>query len=125
MDESAAERMSYRHYSRRLTPRVELLGLLHGYIVSMNLSLVVRDVSTGGFAVESPIGFPRAAMHEFRLTTANGDLEHVRARVVYCRETADDPNFPFVVGFSFVREATANRTVERLMDAATAVLEFP
>ncbi len=91
----------------------------------MNLSFLVRDVGAGGFAVESAIGFPRAAVHEFRLTTANGEFVHVRARAMYCRENPDNPQYPFVVGFSFVQDASVNRTVERLMDAATAVLEFP
>src|SRR5512145_749606 len=61
------------------SPRIEVMGQLHGQLVPMNVPLDVRDLSNGGFAVESSVDFPVGAVHRFRFITQNGIEVLIRA----------------------------------------------
>ena len=43
---------------RRRSPRVELVGRLHGHDVSLDVPVVVRELSLGGMAIETTFSFP-------------------------------------------------------------------
>jgi hypothetical protein len=69
---------------RRRAPRFELLGRVHGQIVSLATAVRVREISLGGLSFESTIAFPVGAIHEFRLQLGDASDVVLRARVVRC-----------------------------------------
>jgi hypothetical protein len=69
---------------RRRSPRFELLGRLHGQVVSLATDVRVREISLGGLSFESAIAFPVGAIHEFRLQLGDRSTVILRARVVRC-----------------------------------------
>jgi hypothetical protein len=91
---------------RRRSPRIELLGQLHGHEVSLQVDVKVREISLGGMAIETPFGFPLGAVHQFRLTLGDGSVAALRGRVVHCRFEARTgvPGF-YVTGFEFIDDA--------------------
>src|SRR5579864_9723629 len=69
---------------RRRSPRFELLGRLHGQVVSVATDVRVREISLGGLSFESAIAFPVGAIHEFRLQLGDRSSVILRGRVVRC-----------------------------------------
>jgi hypothetical protein len=90
---------------RRSTPRLEVLGRLHGQLVSLDVPISIGNVGLGGFSAESAMPFPLGARHQFRFTTHQGSEVDIRAVVVHRRPgySADGQTF-FVTGFSFVHD---------------------
>lgn len=87
---------------RRRSPRMEMLGRVHGQAVSLDVPLTVREISLGGMSVEAPVPFPIDAIHEFRLTLGDGSTVLLRARVVYCRPAKGSDAPVYVCGMHFV-----------------------
>ena len=88
---------------RRRAHRVEVLGQLHGHVVALKLPLVVRDIGSGGFSVETPVPFPIDSTHSFRFTTADGHEVRVKAESVRClRVSPADAHPAYITGFEFV-----------------------
>ena len=88
---------------RRRSPRVELLGRLHGHAVSLNLPLLVREVSLGGMSMVTSVPFPVGAIHEFSLTLGDGAAVSLNGRIVYSREMESSEGEPqYVSGVEFV-----------------------
>jgi hypothetical protein len=98
---------------RRTSPRIEILGRVHGQAVSLGVPVTVREISLGGMAIETPVPFPMGALHEFRLTLGDGSTVLLRARVVHCRPAGKASDTPvFVSGMHFVDdEAITGQTV--------------
>jgi hypothetical protein len=69
---------------RRHAPRFELLGRVHGQIVSVATAVRIREISLGGLSFESSIAFPVGAIHEFRLQLGDRSDVVLRGRVVRC-----------------------------------------
>jgi hypothetical protein len=69
---------------RRRSPRFELLGRLHGQVVSLATTVHVREIGLGGLSFESAIAFPVGAIHEFRLQLGDGSHVVLRGRVARC-----------------------------------------
>jgi hypothetical protein len=69
---------------RRRAPRFELLGRVHGQVVSLATQVRIRDVSLTGLSFESSIAFPVGAIHEFRLQMGDSSDVVLRGRVVRC-----------------------------------------
>src|SRR5262245_61253467 len=67
---------------RRRSPRVELLGLVSGRLLHPGTSVVVRDMSLGGLATETPFPFERGTVHDLQLTLGDGAAVDLRARVM-------------------------------------------
>jgi hypothetical protein len=88
---------------RRRSPRLQLLGEVHGQIVGIALPIVVRDLSDGGFSIVTSIDFPADAVHRFELALESDSRPpiQVQARVVHGRLLAGDPEALFVTGFAF------------------------
>jgi hypothetical protein len=106
---------------RRRSPRLELLGRLHGHVVSLNLDVIVRDVSLGGLAIETEFSFPVGALHEFRLTLTDGSSSELAARVVYSKPAPQRAGY-FVTGFQFLDDgSTAGFAVSELIGRITAI----
>lgn len=103
---------------RRSTPRLEVLGRLHGRLVSLDVPISVANVGLGGFSAESVMPFPLGARHHFRFTTDRGVEVNIRAVVVHRRPgySADGLTF-FVTGFAFVHDPMhdTSRDIRRLL----------
>jgi len=90
---------------RRRSPRIEILGRLHGHAVSLDVPVVVREISLGGMALETRFSFPVGAVHEFRLTLGDGSQVLLNGRVMHSRGS-NTPGAPptYVTGIQFVDE---------------------
>lgn len=90
---------------RRRSPRIEILGRLHGHAVSMDVPVVVREISLGGMTVETSFPFPLDAVHEFRLTLGDGSHVVLQGRVMHSR-SSNAPGAPaaYVTGIQFIDE---------------------
>ena len=90
---------------RRRSARVEILGRLHGRIVSLDLPVTVREISLVGMSIQTTVAFPVGAVHEFRLTLGDGSTVLLRGRVVYCRGHGRESGEPtFVSGVEFLED---------------------
>ena len=57
---------------RRRSTRIEILGRLHGRVVSLDVPVRVREISLGGMAIETAVSFAEGAVHDFRLRLGDG-----------------------------------------------------
>ncbi len=88
---------------RRRSPRVQLLGRLHGTMVSLDVPVDVIEMSLGGMSVETSISFPVGAVHTFSLTLGDGSTVELTGTVRHCRNVAPaGAEARYVVGFQFV-----------------------
>lgn len=87
---------------RRRSPRIELLGRLHGHSVSLDLPVRVVEISLGGMAVETSVPFPVGAIQLFRITLGDDSTTELSGRVMHSRNTAPDGATPvFTTGIRF------------------------
>lgn len=104
---------------RRRSPRIEILGRLHGHAVSLDVPVVVREISLGGMALETTFPFPPGAVHEFRLTLGDGAQVVLNGRVMHSRNTAEAGKPPvYVTGIQFVDDepTTGDSSVSDIVD---------
>ena len=100
LDESGA---TSRMLERRRSPRIQILGRLHGQIVGLDIPVTVRDISLNGLMIETPLSFPIGAVHLFRLVLGDDSVSVMTARIVRSRETvASDGSRLFVSGAEFI-----------------------
>jgi len=110
---------------RRKTPRIEVLGHLHGQLVAMDVPIIVRNLGAGGFGIESEVAFPVGATHTFRFTAATGFRIVVSGAARHCQPfTGADGVMRYRAGFEFLFDANGQtaRAVEALLEAVTSVL---
>ena len=107
---------------RRRNPRVELLSELYGCVVALDLPVLVRNASRGGFFVESACPFPVGSEHSFRFQTFGVRPTTV---VAVCRHTqrlgrsGSEPRY--AAGFEFLPQQSENlRRVLAIIATATA-----
>jgi hypothetical protein len=102
---SAPQQPTAMGRERRRSPRVELLGLVSGRLLQPGTAIVVRDMSLGGLATETPFPFERGTVHDLQLTLGDGAAVDLRARVMHCRNIAAEGEEPrYFTGFQFVDE---------------------
>jgi hypothetical protein len=90
---------------RRRAPRIEVLGRLHGHVVSLNAPVTVREISLVGLSFSAPMPFPLSAEHEFRLTLGDGSAVLLRGRIVRCQDThTPEGQRTYVMGVQFLDE---------------------
>lgn len=87
---------------RRRSTRVEVLGKIHGQVVSLDVALVVREISLGGMSIETPKAFTVGAIESFLLTLGDGAGVEVHGRVVYSKPASEEKPEVFVTGIQFV-----------------------
>jgi hypothetical protein len=125
MNLTSSPETSSRLHERRRSPRLQILGELHGHLVAVGLEMIIRDVSFGGLSVDSQLPFPVGVVHRFRLSVGDRSLT-VSARVVHSRQidVADGPP-RFRTGLEFVTDTPeARQAVEAIIDRMTSVLQF-
>ena len=112
---------------RRRAPRLDVpRGLVRAEIPGLNLSADVRDVSTGGFSIETFRPFAQGAVHQFRLKTSSGWSGAVRAKSAHCRWLNDpDGSVRFISGWQFLfdTDLAAEPVNERLVEEVAALLD--
>ena len=91
---------------RRHSPRIEILGHLHGHAVAFDVPVLVREISLGGMAVETEIPLAEGAGHEFLLTLGDGSTVELVGRVMHCRPVSDESDENHVSGIQFIDEQT-------------------
>jgi len=100
---------------RRRTPRVQLLGQLHGHLVTLDVPITVTELSLGGMRFETSIAFPADAVHDFGLTLGDESTVMLRGRVMHCRSIGTDDAKPlYAVGVQFI-EADEAGAIEPLI----------
>jgi hypothetical protein len=110
--------------SRRRFPRLEVLGLVEGRRVPLDVPLTMRDLSQGGFSAESTVPFPPGTHHQFRFTTATAHEVTLAATVVHCRLATARPDgqFTYITGFEFHSDESTDTSIASLMDTLASVL---
>jgi hypothetical protein len=111
---------------RRRAARLEVpRGLVRAEIPGLNLTADVRDVSTGGFSIETFRPFAQGATHQFKLKTSSGWSGVARAKAAHCRWLNDpDGSVRFISGWQFLfdTDLAAEPTNERLVEAVASLL---
>jgi hypothetical protein len=88
---------------RRRSPRIEILGRIHGHVASIDVPVTVREISLGGLSFATTMSFPIGAVHEFRLTLGDESFVVLRGRVVRSLEgAAPDGSRIYVTGVQFI-----------------------
>jgi hypothetical protein len=95
-----------RNDERRRTPRVEVLGRVQGHVVTLDLPVIVCEISLGGMSLETPFEFPVGDLQHFVLTLGDGSTLSLAGREAYCRSVAgaDNPR-AFRTGIQFEDDA--------------------
>jgi hypothetical protein len=103
---------------RRRSPRVEILGRLHGLVVTLDAPVMIREISLGGMSVETTFEFPAGIRQEFQLTLGDGSVVVVVGLVRHSHNTAALGDTPrYVTGLQFVDDDTGDPdAVSRLME---------
>jgi hypothetical protein len=93
---------------RRRSPRIEILGRLQGRAVSLDVPVIVREISLGGMSVESALLFTLGDVHEFLLTLGDGSQVPLRGRVMRSEETVSpEGKTLFITGLQFLDDDEA------------------
>lgn len=107
---------------RRRTPRIEVLGRVHGRIVSLDARMTALDLGAGGFSMETVFPVDPDNEQDFQLVCPDGTSIRFKAEVVYCRRgsSLDRPQ-RFVSGLRFTDPP---EPAGRLLDQLLMVLSF-
>ena len=103
--------------TRRTTPRLRMMeGDLAIRFAERDMASRVRDVSFGGFSLETPSPILVGDHHLFHVQVATQPVRFVTARAVYCRQVLGEDRY--ISGW------TADSTDDRqsLVDAIAAVI---
>jgi hypothetical protein len=108
----------------RKAPRLELMERIHGHLTSLDVKVVVREISLGGLLIEAPLRFPTGAIHEFRLTLGDGSKVIVCGRAAHCRPHKDEKTGAetFLTGFGFLEDQPDSAPeIEELVEKVTSL----
>jgi hypothetical protein len=110
--------------SRRRFPRIEVLGLVNGRRVPLDVPLTVLDLCQGGFSIESRVPFAPGSYHPFRLTTSADDQLTLTATVVHCRlaSAGADGQFTYISGLEFHSDDASDPSIAALVDTISSAL---
>jgi hypothetical protein len=87
---------------RRHSSRIRIFGDLHGRVVQLDVLVVLRDISAGGFAIESPQIFQPGVEHTIELSTPTGKQLVASATVRQCvRQVDSEDVLPYLASFIF------------------------
>jgi c-di-GMP-binding flagellar brake protein YcgR len=117
--------MSPTHGSeeRRRFVRIRVFEDLQGRVMPLDDGFRVHDISLGGFAVESPLGFMPGSDHQFEFTMPDGRQTILWATAIHClRINRPDDEPVYFAGFAFDRvRKDAQHSIENLVNAIAAV----
>jgi c-di-GMP-binding flagellar brake protein YcgR len=106
---------------RRQFPRIRVFQELQSRVMPIEDEFRVHDISLGGFAVESPIGFVPGTDHQFEFTMIDGRQAVLHATNVHClRINRGDQSPTYFAGFAFERvHAEDRQAIEDFVNAVT------
>ena len=111
--------------NRRASPRFDTLGRIVGYLLTARLPVRVREISFGGFSVETVTPLPEGVRHRVRFVAADDWSVELDAEAVHCRPScAADGSPRFATGFAFLAPPQSEPAVERLIATITSVQLF-
>ena len=103
---------------RRRSARVDLLAELQGHVVTLDETIVVRQLSDGGLTIETTAPLSPHVMHDFRLSV-DGRSAIVHARVRHSRVQVTGDTVAYLAGLEFVEpSAEARALVAAILDRA-------
>jgi hypothetical protein len=109
---------------RRRNPRVELLSDLYGCVVALDLPVLVRNASRGGFRIESACPFPVGSEHSFRFQTLGGRPATIVAVCRHIQRVSRSSDAPrYAAGFEFLPQPAENLRRVLVLIAAAAETE--
>ena len=107
---------------RRAYARFPAAGRLVGTLISQQLPVRVRDVSAGGFSIETMDPHETGHTEAVRFISADDWTAVLEARSLYCRPGVSNSGLPlFVTGFAFVQAGLEHHTVATLLEKVTKV----
>jgi hypothetical protein len=116
------------HEDRRQSPRFEVDGRVRARLEPPAHEVIVRDISLGGFLVESHTAFAVDARHEFQIALENDRRVTVlTARSVHCRpRSAPGEPLAYLTGFAFIEPqgTDAQASLRELVKHAATVVRF-
>ena len=101
---------------RRRSPRVELMGRVHGKLVPADVSITVREISLGGMSILTGHAFDEGSVLSFVLTLGDGAGVLVAGRVVYSRPADSDNARAFITGLEFVDDEPSESGVTGIVE---------
>ena len=102
---------------RRRSPRIQILGKVHGHVASLDLAVKVREMSLGGLSMETSVPFPVGAKHDFSLTLGDGAAVQLTGEIVYSREiAAADGSKLWLSGVQFINEESEDGGVDTIIN---------
>jgi hypothetical protein len=101
---------------RRRAPRAQILGRLHGRLVTLDADVQIRELSLGGMALESDIPFPADAIHQFEIFLGDGSRVTVVAQARHSRLIESGTQPRYLTGFQFI-DAGASEDVTSVIDS--------
>jgi hypothetical protein len=107
---------------RRKSPRTEVLGQMQTEVLSSPMSAIVREISAGGFSLETSVP-PPSGVHRFRFRFEDQTPVEISAESVHsARVTLSGGTTIFVSGFEFLPSDAATQTaLARLTDRIAAL----
>ena len=114
---------SYRHTSRRRSPRLDPMGFVTVELFSGRPEVTLIDLSPDGFAVESAEAFAVGTRHHFSFKSANTKDLLASAEVVASLPSEEASRFKTHFKFATADNAM-KKAIEQLMDAVTSPLTF-
>lgn len=109
---------------RRRNPRIDVLGQVHVRIVTSPAPATLREISLGGFSIETTMPFPPGPLQDFHFSLDDGAELRVRAKSVHCALVSVAAGLPMhISGFEFIqRDARVRDEVEAFVDRITAMI---
>ena len=106
---------SGRQSEMRRSPRIDVRNRLRGHLVTLDRPVVLRDLSLGGFAVESDQPIP-VGTHIVRIQEADRWSVTVTAASRH-RESSDrdDGTIRHVMGFEYADQSTDTQQTIRIL----------
>jgi hypothetical protein len=104
---------------RRRSPRIEILGRLHGHVVAFETPVTVREISLGGMTIHTSMDLGEGAVHAFLLTLGDGSVVQLTGRILHSRREpgSNDGPVSYVSGIRFIEdEPDATATVSQIID---------
>jgi len=93
---------------RRQSPRIEILGQLDGFLMTVDTGVTILDLSAGGFGIDSPVPLESGEVHECRFSLRDGVSVILLAKVVHCRpKKAKKGATRYLAGFEFLEQPNA------------------
>ena len=105
---------------RRSSLRITEVRDVFGALLPLGEPLLIQDVGTGGFAVDTPFEFLTGTEHSFAFCLPGGHRVRLNATTVHCDRISDEGSDAlYRAGFSFVHaHTTDDLLIAVLVDAA-------